>query len=255
MKNLKMAVNPFCEIAMEQAVRLKEAKVADEIVAVSIGVKAAQEQLRYCMALGADRGILVESSTPVDVDVPPFVVAQALEKIVEKEKPDLVLMGKQSIDGDNKQTGSMLSGLLDWPEATNVSAMKFRDDDPRKVIVEEEEEDGLRTLEVPLPAVITTDLRLNTPRYPKLPDIVKAKKKKKLEVIPLLSLLPDSKSCSILVQYLSYPEQRKSGTIYKTVDELLEQLRNQGILSYISLLLKLLKIVFFHRKGDVMVSK
>ncbi|UWN48116.1 Electron transfer flavoprotein subunit beta [Alcanivorax sp. ALC70] len=168
--NVKMAMNPFCEIAVEEAVRLKEKGVVSEIVAVSIGPKAAQEQLRTAMALGADRSILVET----DEEVQPLGIAKALKAIVDDEKPDLVILGKQAIDDDNNQTGQMLAALAGMPQGTFASEVDVADG---KVKVTREIDGGLQTVELKLPAVVTTDLRLNEPRYASLPNIMKAKKK------------------------------------------------------------------------------
>ena len=168
--NVKMAMNPFCEIAVEEAVRLKEKGVVTEIVAVSIGPKTAQEQLRTAMALGADRSILVET----DEDVQPLGIAKALKAIVDEEKPELVILGKQAIDGDNNQTGQMLAALAGMPQGTFASEVNVADG---KVKVTREIDGGLQTVELSLPAVVTTDLRLNEPRYASLPNIMKAKKK------------------------------------------------------------------------------
>jgi electron transfer flavoprotein beta subunit len=168
--NVKMSINPFCEIAVEEAVREKEKGVATEVVAVSIGPAQAQETIRTALAIGADRGILIQS----DTDVEPLEVAKLLKAVVEEEKPDLVLMGKQAIDGDNNAVGQMLAALLDWPQATFASKVEVEGD---KVKVTREVDGGLQTLELDLPAVVTADLRLNEPRYASLPNIMKAKKK------------------------------------------------------------------------------
>ncbi len=168
--NLKMAMNPFCEIAVEEAVRMKEKGVADEVVAVSIGPQQAQETIRTALAMGADRGILIQT----DTDVEPLEVAKLLKAVVEAEQPGLVVMGKQAIDGDNNAVGQMLSALLDWPQATFASKIEVAGD---KVKVTREVDGGLQTLELDLPAVVTADLRLNEPRYASLPNIMKAKKK------------------------------------------------------------------------------
>ena len=168
--NVKMAMNPFDEIAVEEAVRLKEAGKATEIVAVSAGVAQCQETLRTAMAIGADRGILVES----DADLQPLAVAKLLKALVDKEQPQLVILGKQAIDDDSNQTGQMLAALLGWPQATFASKVEVGGDG---VQVTREIDGGLETLALPLPAVITTDLRLNEPRYATLPNIMKAKKK------------------------------------------------------------------------------
>jgi electron transfer flavoprotein beta subunit len=168
--NVKMAMNPFDEIAVEEAVRLKEAGKATEIVAVSAGVAQCQETLRTAMAIGADRGILVES----DAELQPLAVAKLLKALVDKEQPQLVILGKQAIDDDSNQTGQMLAALLGWPQATFASKVEVGGDG---VQVTREIDGGLETLALPLPAVITTDLRLNEPRYATLPNIMKAKKK------------------------------------------------------------------------------
>jgi electron transfer flavoprotein beta subunit len=168
--NVKMSMNPFCEIAVEEAVRLKEKGVVTEAVAVSIGPIQAQETIRTALAMGADRGILIQS----DTDVEPLEVAKLLKAVVEAEKPDLVIMGKQAIDGDNNAVGQMLAALLDWPQATYASKIEI---EGGKVKVTREVDGGLQTLELDLPAVITADLRLNEPRYASLPNIMKAKKK------------------------------------------------------------------------------
>ena len=168
--NVKMSMNPFCEIAVEEAVRLKEKGVATEVVIVSIGPAQAQETIRTALAMGADRGILIQS----DTDLEPLAVAKLLKAVVEEEKPDLVLMGKQSIDGDNNAVGQMLAALLDWPQATFASKVEIADG---KATVTREVDGGLQTIAATLPAVVTVDLRLNTPRYASLPNIMKAKKK------------------------------------------------------------------------------
>ncbi len=168
--NVKMSMNPFCEIAVEEAVRLKEKGVATEVIAVSIGPQQAQETIRTALAMGADRGILIQT----DVDVEPLEVAKLLKAVVEAEAPQLVLMGKQAIDGDNNAVGQMLSALLDWPQATYASKVEVEGE---KVKVTREVDGGLQTLELDLPAIVTADLRLNEPRYASLPNIMKAKKK------------------------------------------------------------------------------
>ena len=168
--NVKMSINPFCEIAVEEAVREKEKGVADEVVAVSIGPAQAQETIRNALAMGADRGILVQT----DADPEPLAVAKLLKAVIDEEKPDLVLMGKQAIDGDNNATGQMLATLLGWPQATFASKVEI---EGGKAKVTREIDGGLQTLEVDLPAVVTADLRLNEPRYASLPNIMKAKKK------------------------------------------------------------------------------
>ncbi|SFU90601.1 electron transfer flavoprotein subunit beta/FixA family protein, partial [Halomonas korlensis] len=172
--NVKMAMNPFCEIAVEEAVRLKEQGVATEVVAVSVGPKAAQEQLRTALALGADRAIHVES----DEKVESLAVAKLLAKVVEQEQPGLVILGKQAIDTDNNQTGQMLAALAGLPQGTFASEISVEGEgDEKRLQVTREIDGGLQTVELTLPAIVTTDLRLNEPRYAKLPDIMKAKKK------------------------------------------------------------------------------
>ena len=169
LNNVKMAVNPFCEIALEEAVRLKESGQATEVVAVSVGKSDSQEQLRTALALGADRATLVETDSLLE----PLAISKVLKNIVDDEKPDLIILGKQAIDGDNNQTGQMLAALLDYPQATNASEVKL---ESSFVEVTREIDGGLQTLKLNIPAIITTDLRLNEPRYASLPNIMKAKK-------------------------------------------------------------------------------
>ena len=168
--NVKMSMNPFCEIAVEEGVRLKEKGVATEVIIVSIGPAQAQETIRTALAMGGDRGILIQS----DGDLEPLAVAKLLKAVIDEEKPELVLMGKQAIDGDNNAVGQMLSALLDWPQATFASKLEVAG---AKATVTREVDGGLQVLEVDLPAVVTADLRLNEPRYASLPNIMKAKKK------------------------------------------------------------------------------
>lgn len=217
--NVKMSVNPFCEIAVEEAVRIKEAGKAEEIVVVSVGSSKAQEQLRAAMALGADRGILIET----DSNLEPLAVAKCLHAIWQKEKPDLVIMGKQSIDGDNNQTGQMLAALCGLPQGTFASKVEFVDN---KVNVTREIDGGLQTVALNLPAIVTTDLRLNEPRYASLPNIMKAKKKP-LETTPLADLGVDT---TARVQLLSVeaPAGRKAGVKVSSVDELLAKLKTEA---------------------------
>jgi electron transfer flavoprotein beta subunit len=177
LNNVKMAMNPFCEIAIEEAVRLKEAGTATEVIAVTVGKSDSQEQLRTALALGADRAILVETDTLLE----PLAIAKALSKVIEAESPQLVILGKQAIDGDNNQTGQMLAALLDYGQATFASEISIDGD---SASVTREIDGGLQTIKVSLPAIITTDLRLNEPRYASLPNIMKAKKKE-LDVQPI----------------------------------------------------------------------
>ncbi len=217
--NVKMSVNPFCEIAVEEAVRIKEAGQATEIVVVSIGTSKAQEQIRAAMALGADRGILVETEDKLE----PLAVAKCLQKIYEEETPDLVIMGKQSIDGDNNQTGQMLAALLSLPQGTFASKLSLADG---KCSVTREIDGGLQTLELKLPAIITTDLRLNEPRYASLPNIMKAKKKP-LDVKALADLGVDSTPRVTLLS-VEPPAERSAGVKVASIDELLDKLRNEA---------------------------
>ena len=170
LNNVKMSVNPFCEIALEEAVRIKEAGNAEEVIAVTVGKSESQEQLRTALALGADRAILVETESLLE----PLAIAKVISKVVEEENPDLIILGKQAIDGDNNQTGQMLGALLDYPQATNASEVML---DDSNVTVTREIDGGLQTLKLNKPAIVTTDLRLNEPRYASLPNIMKAKKK------------------------------------------------------------------------------
>lgn len=216
--NAKMSVNPFCEIAVEEAIRLKEHGVADEVVVVSVGESKAQEQLRAAMALGADRAVLVESAA-----LEPLAVAKVLQKLVEKEQPQLVIMGKQSIDGDNNQTGQMLAALLGWGQGTFASEVAVSDG---KVEVTREVDGGLQTLRLKLPALVTTDLRLNEPRYAKLPDIMKAKKKP-LEILKVEELGVEIAQRQKIVK-VELPSSRKAGIKVSSVDELIDKLRNEA---------------------------
>ncbi|HEX5678973.1 MAG TPA: electron transfer flavoprotein subunit beta/FixA family protein [Alcanivorax sp.] len=217
--NVKMAMNPFCEIAVEEAVRLKEKGVVTEIVAVSIGPKAAQEQLRTAMALGADRSILVET----DEDIQPLGIAKALKAIVDEEKPELVILGKQAIDDDNNQTGQMLAALTGMPQGTFASEVNVAEG---KVKVTREIDGGLQTVELTLPAVVTTDLRLNEPRYASLPNIMKAKKKP-LDVKTPADLGVDM-TPRVTIEKVETPAERKAGVMVGSVDELVEKLKNEA---------------------------
>ena len=219
LNNVKMAINPFCEIAVEEAVRLKESGVAEEIVAVTIGSSAAQEQLRTSLALGADRAILVESETELE----PLGIAKLLKAVVEKESPDLVILGKQAIDGDNNQTGQKLAALLGYPQATFASELSISDG---KATVTREVDGGLQTVSVNLPAIVTTDLRLNEPRYASLPNIMKAKSKP-LDVMPVADFGIDV-TPRISTLKVSLPPEREAGVIVETVDELVDKLKNEA---------------------------
>jgi electron transfer flavoprotein beta subunit len=217
--NVKMSMNPFDEIAVEEAVRLKEAGKATEIIAVSCGVTQCQETLRTAMAIGADRGILVET----DADLQPLAVAKLLKALVEKEQPALVIMGKQAIDDDSNQTGQMLAALLDRPQATFASKVVIEGND---ALVTREVDGGLETLKVALPAIVTTDLRLNEPRYVTLPNIMKAKKKQ-LDVVKPADLGVDVTPRLTLVK-ASDPPSRKAGIKVPDVKTLVEKLKNEA---------------------------
>lgn len=219
LNNVKMAMNPFCEIAVEEAVRLKEKGVATEIVVVSIGPKVAQEQIRTSLALGADRGILIET----DEKLESLTVAKLLKAVVEKEQPQLVVLGKQSIDSDNNQTGQMLGALTGMPQGTFASEVVVDGD---KVNVTREVDAGLRTVGLNLPAIVTTDLRLNEPRYASLPNIMKAKRKP-LETVSPADLGVEIKSTQTVVK-VTPPAQRSAGIKVADVAELVEKLKNEA---------------------------
>jgi len=217
--NVKMSMNPFDEIAMEEAVRLKEAGVATELIAVPIGPTQCQETLRTALAIGADRAILVETAA----ETQPLGVAKALKKLVEKESPQLVILGKQAIDDDSNQTGQMLAALLGWPQGTFASKVKVTGGEAE---VTREVDGGLETVAIKLPAIVTTDLRLNEPRYVTLPNIMKAKKKT-LEIVKPddlgVDLAPRLKTLKV-----QEPSKRKAGVVVKTVDELVSKLKNES---------------------------
>ena len=217
--NIKMTMNPFCEIAVEQAIRMKEAGVVTEIVAVSIGVPQCQETLRTAMAMGVDRGILVEAPG----DVQPLAVAKVLKAIIAKENPQLVIMGKQAIDDDSNQSGQMLAGLMAWPQATFISTIAVNGD---SADVTREIDGGLEKLSIKLPAVVTTDLRLNEPRYVTLPNIMKAKKK------PLEVIKPDALGVDVAPRLktlkVEEPPSRSAGVKVADVKELIAKLKNEA---------------------------
>ena len=218
--NVKMSTNPFCEIAVEEAVRLKEKGVATEVVSVPIGPIQAQETLRTSLAMGADRAILIQT----DLDLEPLAIAKVLKAIIAEENPDLVLMGKQAIDGDNNATGQMLATLLDWPQATFASELTV---EGGKAKVTREVDGGLQTLEVNLPAVVTADLRLNEPRYASLPNIMKAKKKP-LDVKELGSLGVDT-APRLKVVKVTEPAKRTAGIKVETAGDLVTHLKTAGV--------------------------
>ena len=217
--NVKMSMNPFCEIAIEEAVRLKEKGNVSEIIAVSVGPAQTQETLRTALALGADRAIQVVT----DVAVESLAVAKILKALVDKEAPDMVLLGKQAIDTDNNQTGQMLAALLDWPQGTFASKMSVNEGE---LTVVREIDGGLETIAITLPAIVTVDLRLNEPRFASLPNIMKAKRK------PLDSMTPEDLNVDvtprIAIIKTTAPAERKAGVIVESVAELVEKLRNEA---------------------------
>ena len=217
--NVKMSMNPFDEIAVEEALRIKEAGNAEEVIALSIGPSQSQETIRTALAMGADRGILIETDELLE----PLAVAKLLKHVVEKESPGLVVLGKQAIDGDNNQTGQMLSAITGMPQATFASKVELDGD---SIKVTREVDAGLESIKVKMPAVLTTDLRLNEPRYAKLPNIMKAKKKP-LEVIAVGDTGVDVSS-KLKVVEVNEPEQRQAGVIVSDVAELVEKLRNEA---------------------------
>ena len=220
-EGVKMSINPFDEIALEEALRIKEKGLAQEVVVVSIGPADTQQQLRTALAMGADRAILVHSDSPVQ----PLAAARAILTLVNREQPMLVILGKQAIDDDNNQTGQMLAALWGRPQATFASRVELREG---KAQVTREIDAGLETIEVDLPAVITTDLRLNEPRYVKLPEIMKAKKKP-LETLPLAELGTEA-APQLRVLRTEPPAQRQKGVIVKDVPELVAALKKKGLL-------------------------
>ena len=219
LNNVKMAMNPFCEIAIEEAVRLKEAGTATEVIAVTVGKSDSQEQLRTALALGADRAILVETDTLLE----PLAIAKALSKVIEAESPQLVILGKQAIDGDNNQTGQMLAALLNYGQATFASEISIDGD---SASVTREIDGGLQTIKVSLPAIITTDLRLNEPRYASLPNIMKAKKKE-LDVQPIDAMGIDTAPRMELLS-VELPAARQEGIKVESVEELVGKLKNEA---------------------------
>ncbi len=217
--NVKMDINPFCEIAVEEALRLREAKVATEVVVVSIGPKKAEETLRKALAMGADRAIHI----PTDLAAEPLALAKALKAVAEREEPGLILLGKQAIDGDNNQTGQMLAALLGWPQGTHASEVKVADGE---VQVTREVDGGLQTVALKLPAIITADLRLNEPRYATLPNIMKAKKKP-LEVLEADAIGVDFTPRLSTIKVVE-PPARQGGIKVASVDELIEKLKSEA---------------------------
>jgi electron transfer flavoprotein beta subunit len=217
--NVKMSMNPFDEIGVEEAIRLKEAGVATEVVAVSMGPQAAQETIRTALAMGADRGILVQT----DAELQPLAVAKLLKAIVDKEQPQLIILGKQAIDDDCNQTGQMVAALLGWPQATFASKLTIAEG---KATVTREVDGGLETVELRMPAVVTTDLRLNEPRYASLPNIMKAKKK------PIDALTPDALDVDVAPRLVTLkveePPKRQGGKKVASIPELVDKLMNEA---------------------------
>lgn len=219
LSNTKMAINPFCEIAVEEAVRLKESGVATEVVVVSIGEKACQEQIRTALALGADRGIHIETSS----NLGSLQIAKLLKSVQLEEQADLIILGKQSIDSDNNQTGQMLAALMGMPQGTFASKLELADG---KVAVTREVDGGLQTLSLTLPAVVTTDLRLNEPRYASLPNIMKAKRKP-LDVKSAVELGAATTS-SVKVLKVEEPATRTAGVMVESVEALVDKLKTEA---------------------------
>ncbi len=222
--NVKMSMNPFDEIAVEEAIRMREAGSVEEVVAVSIGVKQAQETLRTALAMGADRAILIVAADDVHTDIEPLAVAKLLKGVVEAEKPDLVLCGKQAIDNDMNATGQMLAALLGWSQATFASEITLGDG---QADVTREVDGGLQTIRVKLPAIVSVDLRLNEPRYASLPNIMKAKKKPMEEKTPADYGVDVAPRLSIVKT--GEPPQRQAGVKVGSVDELVEKLKQAGV--------------------------
>lgn len=217
--NVKMSMNPFDEIAVEEAIRLKEKGLAEEVIAVSIGPKQCQETLRAALALGADRGIHVDTED----DLEPLNVAKVFKKIAEKESPKLIILGKQAIDGDNNQVGQMLSALLGWGQGTFISSLDIKDETAQ---ISREIDGGIEHLSLKIPCVLTTDLRLNDPRYPKLPNIMKAKKKP-LDVLSLADLNIQPVACLKTIK-VSEPPKRQAGMMVESVEDLFDKLKNEA---------------------------
>ena len=220
--NVKMSMNPFDEIALEEAIRIKESGSCSEIIAVSIGVSQSQETLRTALAMGADRALLIESTEDVNLDIEPLAVAKLLKAVIEQEKPDLVICGKQAIDNDMNATGQMLSALLGWSQATFASKIEFEGD---KLLVTREVDGGLQTIRVTMPSIVSVDLRLNEPRYASLPNIMKAKRK------PLEIKTPTEFGVEIdnrlkIIETVA-PADRIAGIKVESVDALIEKLKDE----------------------------
>lgn len=221
--NVKMSMNPFCEIAVEEAVRLKEKKIVSEIIAVSIGPKKCEETLRTALAMGACKGIHILSDARTDQELQPLAIAKIFAQLAEREKADVVIVGKQAIDGDNCQTGPMIAGVLNWSQCTMASLLDVKTEG---ITATRETDLGSETISVPLPAVISADLRLNEPRYATLPNIMKAKKKP-IESIEIGTLGVDTAPRNV-VSRVEEPAARKAGIFVETVDDLVDKLKNEA---------------------------
>jgi len=225
--NVKMSMNPFDEIGIEEATRLREKGVATEVIAVSIGPKQCQDTLRTALAIGADKGIHVETEMKTDQELQPLAVAKILQHFAKKLEPTLIIVGKQAIDGDNNQTGQMLAGLLNWPQATFASKLEFSADQ-KELTATREVDGGLQVLKMPTPVVVTTDLRLNEPRFATLPNIMKARKKT-IDVVPVkdtgVDVTPRLKVVSVVE-----PPPRQSGVKVESVEQLVEKLKSKGLI-------------------------
>lgn len=223
--NVKMSMNPFCEIAVEEALRLREKGHVQEIVLVSAGAAKTAETLRQGLAMGADRAIHLKTDMRTDQELQPLAVAKLLAKLVESEKPDIVILGKQAIDGDSNQTGQMLAGLLNWPQAGAASELEVSED-KKSITVSREVDTGIQTLSMPLPAVVTADLRLNEPRYATLPNLMKAKKK------PMKAMKAEDLGVDLAprmqVLEVADPPTRAAGKKVESVDELIDKLKNEA---------------------------
>ena len=221
LNNVKMSINPFCEIAVEEAVRLKEKGTLTEIVVLSIGTESSQETIRTGLAMGGDRGILVKSS---DEDIDPLNIGKIIKKVCDKENPDLIILGKQAIDDDCNQTGQILATLLKYPQATFASKVEKNTDDTLNVT--REVDGGLETIKVKIPCVVTTDLRLNEPRYASLPNIMKAKQKK-IDILDINELSLDLKK-RVEILEVNDPPERKPGIVVPDIDSLVDKLKNEA---------------------------
>ena len=224
LNNVKMSLNPFCEIAVEEAIRMKESKAASEVIAISIGPKQAQETLRTALAMGADRGIHIETDMRTDQDLQPLAVAKVMTHFAKKEEVDVLMMGKQSIDGDNCQTAPMSAALLSWPQVTFAANLELNG---KEISAERETDSGTEKIKVNMPAVVSADLRLNEPRYATLPNIMKAKKKP-IETIKAADLADIDFEPRNMVTSVEEPPVRKAGITVESVDDLLDKLKNEA---------------------------